>query len=550
MIVSRVILTYCVILHFQIITGSFTFHVLSDEATYISNIIQGVSCLLYPFCGLVAESYLKKFNFPKWSCLLVLISSIAQLIMSILMIKDIHANEFSIALGIFGICTSTFGLGVFEANAIRFGMNQMLDASSEQLSSFVHWYFWCSNAGVMLTFYVPLVVYLSTSKCKAQQTGIFRHLELTLGESLFISSCIQIFGSFLGFVLANSFKWYNFSEMKNSENPIKLVYKVLAYSYKHKYPERRSAFTYWENDIPSRIDLGKDKYGGPFTYEQVEDVKTFFRLLLLMISLFGFHLLGDGYSFVYYIIRTTGCTIVPLITVYANPQHIPTVVVLVIIPIYHLTRKRFYRFIPNMLSRIWIGLYIALIAESLQAIVSMFLIEETHISHPCTSKFGSNVRKCFLANIKLLGSDGSCAPVCAEPSSLSYVAWIAAIVLILYGLSYVLVFMTTVEFISAQSPNSTKGLLIGIWYSMLSIKYIIINTLDIFYLETVSWSVYNGCKGVGLFISIALFSFIAKNYRYREKNEVVNSQAMIEEQYERELLLNDSSSSFEVHSAD
>ena len=80
------------------------------------------------------------------------------------------------------------------------------------------------------------------------------------------------------------------------------MYKVLNYSYQHKYPERRSAFTYWENDIPSRIDLGKDKYGGPFTYEQVEDVKTFFRLLLLIMSLFGFYLLGDGYSLVTYII--------------------------------------------------------------------------------------------------------------------------------------------------------------------------------------------------------------------------------------------------------
>ncbi len=45
------------------------------------------------------------------------------------------------------------------------------------------------------------------------------------------------------------------------------------------------------------IDLGKEKYGGPFTYEQVEDVKTFFRLLLLIMSLIGVHLLGDGHSF-------------------------------------------------------------------------------------------------------------------------------------------------------------------------------------------------------------------------------------------------------------
>ena len=50
---------------------------------------------------------------------------------------------------------------------------------------------------------------------------------------------------------------------------------------------QRSALTYWENEIPSRIDLGKTKYGGPFTTEEVEDVKTFLQLLKLLLSLSG-----------------------------------------------------------------------------------------------------------------------------------------------------------------------------------------------------------------------------------------------------------------------
>ena len=49
--------------------------------------------------------------------------------------------------------------------------------------------------------------------------------------------------------------------------------KVLKYSWNHKVPEHRSAFTYWEEDIPRRIDLGKNKYGGPFTNEEVEDTQ-------------------------------------------------------------------------------------------------------------------------------------------------------------------------------------------------------------------------------------------------------------------------------------
>ena len=64
-----------------------------------------------------------------------------------------------------------------------------------------------------------------------------------------------------------------------TQNHFELVYQVIKYAIKNKRPKCRSAFTYCEDELPSRIDFGKKKYGGPFTTEQVEDVKTFFRLL-------------------------------------------------------------------------------------------------------------------------------------------------------------------------------------------------------------------------------------------------------------------------------
>ena len=63
------------------------------------------------------------------------------------------------------------------------------------------------------------------------------------------------------------------------QNPYMLVYKVIKYALQNKHPQRRSAFTYCEDKLLSRIDFGKSKYGGPFTTEQVEDVKTFLRVL-------------------------------------------------------------------------------------------------------------------------------------------------------------------------------------------------------------------------------------------------------------------------------
>ena len=121
-----------------------------------------------------------------------------------------------------------------------------------------------------------------------------------------LSSCIQLPVSIIGIIACVYYK-RKFLIEQASRKPLRLIYSVLNYSYNHKQPERRSALTYWKNDIPSRNDLGKHKYGGPFTYEQVESVKTVFRLLLIMMSLFGFHLSGDGYSVSTYIMNTAGC---------------------------------------------------------------------------------------------------------------------------------------------------------------------------------------------------------------------------------------------------
>ena len=49
------------------------------------------------------------------------------------------------------------------------------------------------------------------------------------------------------------------------------------------YPERRSAFTHIDEERPTRMDYGKEKFGAPFTEEEVEDVKTVLRLLPLVI---------------------------------------------------------------------------------------------------------------------------------------------------------------------------------------------------------------------------------------------------------------------------
>ena len=47
----------------------------------------------------------------------------------------------------------TVGLGLFQANAIQFGLDQLLEAPTPKLISFIHWYYWAQNVGSLAFFY-------------------------------------------------------------------------------------------------------------------------------------------------------------------------------------------------------------------------------------------------------------------------------------------------------------------------------------------------------------------------------------------------------------
>uniref|UniRef100_A0A1X7UPW9 Uncharacterized protein n=1 Tax=Amphimedon queenslandica TaxID=400682 RepID=A0A1X7UPW9_AMPQE len=142
----------------------------------------------------------------------------------------------------------------FTVNIIQYNIDQLIGASADELNSVIYWHILSE----------PLVLFL-----------------FYLLECLFYS----ISGVSVSLVLvSHSFFKHKLENISLIKNPIKLIVRVLCYARKHKYPENRSALTYWEEEAPSRLDLGKDKYGGPFTEEEVEDVKTVFGMLPLFIG--------------------------------------------------------------------------------------------------------------------------------------------------------------------------------------------------------------------------------------------------------------------------
>ena len=86
----------------------------------------------------------------------------------------------------------------------------------------------------------------------------------------FISVVIIIFAVSLSVIIISDCLCQQWLDRTHKvTNPIKLIIQVLNYTRKHSYPERRSAFTYIDEEQPTRIDYGKEKFGGPFTEEEV-----------------------------------------------------------------------------------------------------------------------------------------------------------------------------------------------------------------------------------------------------------------------------------------
>ena len=429
----------------------------------------------------------------------------------------------------------TTGVGLFEANALQFGLDQLLEAPTPKLIAFIHWYYWTHNVVQLVAMYIKI----GWKTIEASLNSLSSH------EKHFIQNYLLFtFVAILGLAAIGSLVLLNKSKhhlyiLRAGLNPFKNIYKVLKYSWNHKVPEHRSAFTYWEEDIPRRIDLGKSKYGGSFTNEEVEDTKTFLRILPLLLCLFGYHLAGDGYSAPDQLQRTSCPSLPVLLQIVFNPLHMSTLVVVVGIPLYRLIINKCSRYIKKvrMLTKMWMGLYLSLVQVVLNIIVVINHDSKCWLEHSSVDcdvnihqyyRYSANV-VCFKIRIGF-NFNFSCETA-DNPVDNTYLWFI--IPQLLNGLSSLLVSMTVFEFICAQAPRTTQGLLIGLWYATFSIRYLLVGLVDAFLFEKTSWLIFEGVKVFLILVSLVLFSCVSRHYRYRQRDEIVNVQGMIEDTHDK-----------------
>ena len=518
------------------------YHTAGSDKILYNSVGQAIAYLLYPLLGWLSDVYFTRYKVIRLAFIIVTVAAaIATVAAIILVVLYVPYRNLGVVMAtILALIIALLGLGLFEANAIQFGMDQMLEASSDQLSTFIHWYYWSINLGHVLPYYITLGVLVYYSSCKIDFTDLGDELFYNIYSHIILCMAVVLLTlSFTGLCLLIRTRKH-LSIERPGQNPLKLIHQVLKYAWNHTCPENRSAFTYWEEDIPPRIDLGKNKYGGPFTTEEVEDTKSFLRILFLLCSLLGFHLSGNGYSLSNQLMKRD-CPSFWVLMMLGDPMHLTTLTIIIGVPFYKLfTVCCCQKYLPNMLKRMGLGLLCCLLKATIEIILQA---TQTNSQWQCHHIYHTSFLVSCYTFASQLNINGTCSNItalthheyyCIENNTTFFLLIIPHV---LQGLAYLLVFMTTLEFICAQAPLQLKGLLVGLWYASLAVHYLLVEPPEIYITDNTSWEIFHEVKAFLIAMSLFIYLYVSKHYHYRVRDEVVNEQFLVEEIYEREIQL-------------
>ena len=420
------------------------------------------------------------------------------------------------------------GLSGFQANFIQLGLDQLHEAPSEYLGLFVHWAMWagCISAPA---FHISFATY-----------GCTQSKQLLYGLFSLPSVCFLV----VLFVVVFSYKkrhWFYIEP--GQHNPYKMVLSVLMFAKKHKYPRQRSAFTYNDGKRPTRIDFAKERFGGPFRTEEVEDVKTFLRILAVLLALGPIYILEVPTSYFIFPSFTlhTGlgpkfekyhCTARWLILESGTLAYAITVIVF---PVYiWLIYSLLRRCVPRIFIRLLLGGILLILTVFFMLVIDLI----GHLRFNQDGRYGNNDNATYCMFKINVSSD--------DVRTLD-LSWGVHIIPNLF-ISFCPMLITTsaFEFISAQSPHSMKGLLVGLLFAIKGLFQLSSAILLLPFSLPQHWVTIHpnalNC-GFGYFVIIIVLAFIGlvfflavvKWYQYRERDDPPFDQMAVEEVYDRKV---------------
>lgn len=497
-----------------------------SKTVFLSYLGFVLASLFYPFAGYLADVHIGRYKAVIISLLLLVCAVLCFSMDSILYLSHVITSDTQghivnnsilfILLGAIGYIFSAIGLAGYRANHIQFGLDQLLEAPNEYQGLFVHWVQMFTVLGFAI-----MESLLAWYKC---QYSVEAKVTVLSSQTIFVLLLVLLL--LITYSLRGSFYSRNVRH-----NPYKIVCKVLHFARKHKHHLQCSAFTYFDNQHTSKIDFAKETYGGPFTTEQVEDVKTFLRMLIVLLvlgpvfildipstaafSMFTQHFTTNGVND-----ANTNCTLTWAVLDSGALKYLSATVFMLayIWLIYSVLRNC----IPKIFTRLWIAHFLFVVGA-----VSMLLIDVSgHIIYYSREKKGA---MCMFYT-----------KVASSPKGELGMHWgVLILPNILTGIGQLLVMTNAYEFISAQSPHSMTGLFIGLFLAIRGFFQFLgavvlypIFSIDLFW--KYEQPILTCGFGYLLFtctiavLSLILLTIVAKRYKYRERNDPAFNQIHVE----------------------
>ena len=477
--------------------------------------------IMLPLAGWLADAYIGRYRVICCSILVtwaaVMLETLSTVVAIILDENNTLWNVLTQAL--LGLMAG-IGLGGFLSTVMQFGTDQLNDASTDEISAFIVWLMWTCSA--------PLFIMNLT----------FVYLPFNNGHYILLGNLILCVNLTVIMIMLFCCNHWLIKE-PTLQNPFKLIYQVSKYALKHKHPQYRSAFTYSDDEVLSRIDYGKSKYGGPFTTEQVEDVKTFYKILPMIILgglLAGEIVAGkllDSYLKHQFIFVSHPHAISELINESVSSivsYSIPVLIVLhevLVYPAFHRCCPwvtSLHRFFMGALVQI--GMFLAFMIFELLSRQN-YLKENGHNSTvECMLQYDQAITTSFMYN------------------------WIV-IPEALFAISVSLMGIGGLKFIAAQVPYSMKGVLVGVGFCSVTVtaalNYLSVTVIISPFKQKLSHSNWNtkiincGFWFELLHIIICLLGCIAsvliiKWYKKRKREDILPNEHFYAERYYSNLL--------------
>ena len=485
----------------------------------VLNIQLAAGCLTLPIAGWLADIYFGRYKLMYLSMWITWASILLETANSVVaeMVEG-YGGIGQYVSGVFMV-TAVIGFGGFQANVIQFGVDQLSDASTSEITSFINWYIWCAYSS---PFFVDLI--LAIIDCVNLEPRMFG----------LVVVCTQLSIALCSVVLFNH--WLVKEPI--TQNPFGLVYNVIKYAVQHKQPRLRSAFTFCEDELPSRIDFGKSKYGGPFTTEQVEDVKTFLRMLvvgfleciLLGIAVSVFMLKELITKLLISSQKSTKGQLVKNCDTEKVLQQIFIYSWVVVIPLYEFVfYPLFSRCLAELSSQIKFVFGLLLHGVSVVALMLIVIIARHNSLKHNTGYQNNATMECVLSQ-----SEGNSAMMMSLDSR-----WMA-VPNFLYSVSITILGISIIEFGISQAPYSMRGLIMGSAYGVICLSGVVAIAVRVPFAKPLPiWGTpIIGCgfwytllllvaeMAVGITLVIAL-----KLYKKRKREDVLPSEHIFAERY-------------------